>query len=605
MRHYLLPTIIWLITTLLPADICAQPAIPREGLKAEMAGRWEEALEVYKSTLEGDPDSVELWLRISDIHASLGRPEEASAALAVAATLSPMNPRIHFRLAQAYSTSDQPELAFEAVERAVELEPDNVVYLEARAQIANWIGRSDVAARTYERILKISPEEDAILLSYARSSAWSGHTDKAAEAYKEYLDDHPEAEKVYIEHVKVESWRGNYAESLSILGHYRDTFGESREYRGEMGRILAWADRPREAMKLIVPLLDENPNDYDVNYSWTIALKNDRRPAEALESLKKLTELRPDSKETEDVRRVVLTPLRPDVTFAASVYTDSDDLDRYHGSIIAGFSPQPETRVTAGFETDRLKADTGTGFDTLDGDKHARHDRGWVGIEHIVSPEVAVDGHIGAAEAEGESRFIYGAGIEYRPWDELKLRVETDYGFYVISPRALDLGVRRSSNHFSADWEPDLTHTIILGLGYNDFSDGNDSWEVIAAPRRSVLRREKINLDVGVRGTWEGFEKQLDNGYYDPELYQSYMVTVLAYWKISDDDGVSVALDLGVVKDDAMDNFEFGSGVSVEATFGLYRDVMLRVGGSIFNNQRTQGGAFEAYEGHIALTFRF
>ena len=83
------------------------------------------------------------------------------------------------------------------------------------------------------------------------------------------------------------------------------------------------------------------------------------------------------------------------------------------------------------------------------------------------------------------------------------------------------------------------------------------------------------------------------------------MITNLAYWKISDDDGVSVAFDLGVVKDEEMDDFRFGWGMSAEAVFGLYRDVTLKVGGSIFNNQRTEGGAFNAYAGHAALTCRF
>ena len=59
-------------------------------------------------------------------------------------------------------------------------------------------------------------------------------------------------------------------------------------------------------------------------------------------------------------------------------------------------------------------------------------------------------------------------------------------------------------------------------------------------------------------GTWFGFDEELDNGYYDPDLYQSYMATGLAYWKISDDDGITVATDLGAVKDDDMDDFDFG-----------------------------------------------
>jgi tetratricopeptide (TPR) repeat protein len=588
-----------------PAGASALPAVPPDGLKAEMAGQWEEAIEVYRGILDGDPDRVDLWLRISDIEASLGNHEKSAEALAEAAGLRPHDPKIHSRLTQAYSANDQPELALEAIDRAIDLDPDNIDYLKVRAVLANWIGRSDVAADTYMQLLKKTPEDDALLLNYARASAWSGHTDQAAVAYEEYLTDHPNEKEVYIEQVKVESWRGNYAGSISVLGHYQESFGESNEYRREKARVLAWAGRPTEAMELILPLLEEDPDDYDVNYSRTIALNNDYRPAEAVESLQKLVQLKPESEETRDIQRIVETPLRPDITFAGSAYSDSDDLDRYHGSIIAGFSPQPETRILAGIETDHLEADDGTGFETTEGDEKERHDRGWVGVEHVISPEVSVDGHIGVAETEGDNRFIYAAGIEYRPKDNLKFRAETDYGFYVISPRTLDLGIRRSSNQLWATWEPDLLHTVVGGVGYIDLSDDNESWEAVVAPRRAVVRREKINLDLGVRATWYGFDEQFDNGYYDPEFYQSYMATGLAYWKISDDDGVSLALDLGAVKDDEMSGFEFGWGTSVEGVFGLYRDVMLRVGGSFYNSYRTEGGDFEAFEGHIALTFRF
>ena len=605
MRICLLFAIIWFSCMLFPAGALAQPAVPPAGLKAEMAGHWEEAIEAYKTKLDSEPGRVDLWLRIADIEAHLGNPEKSAEALAEVARLSPDDASIHFRLSQAYSANNQPELALEAIDRAIELDPDNIDYLKARAQLANWIGRSDIASDTYAQLLEKTPEDDALLLDYARASAWSGHTDRAASAYAEYLANHPDDKEVYIEQVKVEAWRGNYPGSMSILTHYYEAFGESKDYRREKARVLAWAGRPTEAMELILPLLEEDPDDYEVNYTRTIALNNDYQPAEAVESLQLLVQLKPESEETRDIQRVVETPLRPDITFAGSAYSDSDDLDRYHGSIVAGFSPQPETRILGGIETDHLEADSGTGFEKIDGDEEARHDRGWVGIEHVISPEVSVDGHIGVAETEGDNRLIGGAGIEYRPQDNLKFRAETDYGFYVISPRTLDLGIRRSSNHIWANWEPDLLHTVVAGLGYNDFSDDNESWEAVVAPRRAVLHREKINLDLGVRGTWYGFDEQFDNGYYDPEFYQSYMGTGLVYWKISDDDGISLALDLGVVKDDQMSGFRFGWGTSVEGVFGLYRDIMLRVGGSFYNSYRTDGGDFEAIAGHIALTVRF
>ncbi len=603
MKTHIVFALIFLICLSAPAS--AQLAVPPEGLKAEMAGQWEKAVRVYKDVLKHEPERVDLLLRISDIEARLGNPEKAAAALAEAARLAPDDAEIHIRLSHAYAVNDRPELALAAVERALEIEPDNLEYLRTRARLANWTGDSETAAESYNRILVLSPGDDSTLLDYARSSAWSGHTDDAASAYREYLDGNPEREDVYIEYAKVEAWRGNYVGSLSVLGHYQEEFGESIDYRREKARVLAWARRPTEAMELISPLLEMDPDDYEVNYSHTIALYHANRPSEAVESLEILSRLRPDSEETEDIHRFVLTPLRTQITVAGSFYTDSDDLDRYHGSVIAETSPRPEVRLAAGIEIDHLEADKGSGFDRISGGETAQHKSIWVGITNVASTDVTLDGHVGVADAESDEKFIFGAGLDYHPVDNVNLRLETDYGFYVISPRTLDLGIRRSHNRAQLDWEPDLEHTVILALGYSHFSDDNDSWEVIAAPRRAVLRREKINLDIGVRGTWYGFEEQLDNGYYDPDLYQSYMLTNLAYWKISDDDGVSVALDMGFVKDDEMDDFRFGWGLSVEGIFGLYRDVMLRVGASLFNNQRTAGGAFEAYEVHAALTCRF
>ncbi|MBI4830649.1 MAG: hypothetical protein HY801_03655 [Candidatus Lindowbacteria bacterium] len=167
------------------------------------------------------------------------------------------------------------------------------------------------------------------------------------------------------------------------------------------------------------------------------------------------------------------------------------------------------------------------------------------------------------------------------------------------------MGIRRGANRLLSVWEPDLLHTVVAEIGYDSFTDDNNRWGVTVAPCRSVLRSEKFNVDLGVRGDWYGFEDDLDHGYYDPELYQSYMVTGFGYWKISDDDGVSVAVDIGTVKDDSMDDFRVGWGTNVEGTFGLYRDVMLKVGGGTAQNSRQEGGAFRAYSVYAALTFRF
>jgi tetratricopeptide (TPR) repeat protein len=576
-----------------------------EGLKAEMAGEWDKAIEVYKAVLTQDPQRIDLWLRVSDIEASRGNHKEAAAAVKRAADLAPGDAKLYFRLSQAYSVAGQPELALEAVERSVEFEPNNVEYLKARAETANWLGKSAIAAESYEQIMALAPNDDSALLNFARSSAWSGRLDKAVCAYKRYVEKHPEDKDAYIEYAKTEAWRGDYHASLKILEDYRKKFGETKEYLQQKARVLAWARRPTKAIELITPLLVDEPDNYEVNYSRTIALHYDNRPREAVESLDKLSQLRPDSEETKDIRRFVLTPLRSNVSLTSQFYSDSDDLDRFHNSIRGVYVLQPETQLEVGAQTDYLHADRGSGLENIDGSEHAWHHRGWVGFDHRFSPEVDVDGYLGVADAEDKTRPAYGVGLDYQPLDNLYLRAARDYDFYVISPRSVSLGVRRGANRLLSVWEPHLLCTVVTELGYDDFSDDNNRWGATLAPRRSVLRSENFNIDLGVRGDWYGFEDDFDHGYYDPELYQSYMATGFGYWKISDDDGVSVALDAGAIKDDTMDNFRFGWGTNVEGTFGLYRDVMLKLGGGVSRNSRQEGGAFRAFNVYAALTFRF
>lgn len=604
-KVYLSFAVFLLIFQISLAQSIAQSPLPPEGLKAEMAEEWEKAIEVYRSILKQEPDRIDLWLRISDIEAHLGNLQEAAATLKVAAQLAPSNANIHFRLSQAYSAANQPNLALSAIERSIELEPENLKYLKAHAQLANWVGKSEIAAGSYEKILSLSPDDDSALLNFARSSLWSGLLDKAAAAYQRYLGKYPEKKEVYIEHAKTETWRGNYSTSLGSLEKYRQKFGESKDYLQEKARVLAWARRPSKAMELILPLLEDDPDNYEVNHLRTIALHYANRPRDAVESLAKLRQLRPNSQETEDTKCFVMNPLRPSVTFTSRFYTDSDDLDHSNSSIKGIYSLRPETFLEAGAETDSLHSKEGSGLDPIDGGEHAWHRRAWLAIKHRFSPKIAFDSYLGGAVAEGKNRPTYGIGLDFQPLDNLNLRLERDSGFYVISPRTVSLGIERSRNDLRAYWEFDLLNAVILDLGYDTFSDDNRRWEVVLSPRRSILRSRKFNLDCGLRGWWFSFDKDLDNGYYDPKFYQSYMVTGFGYWKISDNEGVSVVLDLGILKDSDMGRFHIGWGGNVEGSVELYRDIMLKIGGGIIHNLRQETAAFRAYTAHIMLTMYF
>ncbi len=577
-----------------------------EGVEAETAGRRADALKTYRDVVEHEPERLDVWLRIADIEWARGNASLAAEALEGAVRVSPDDSGLYFRLTRAYAVAKNPVKAFSAIEKAVELAPENIEYLRARAQIANWNGHPEIAVDSYKRILEMSPDDYSALLNKARAELWSGELDEAVSDYKEYLKNHPEKKDVIIEYVSAEAWRGNYPVALETLEEYREKFGETKDYRKSRARVLAWAARPAGAMELIGPLLREDPDDYEVNFSRTVAFHHANRPVETLESLGTVERLRPDSLETRGLRLFVKTPLRSSISLGLRFYSDSDDLRIFHASLEGNYLAKLETRLLAGVETDYLRADTGSGLENINGDEDASHSRAWIGLYHRFSPKLSANINVGGSVAEEKWKIpTYSLDIDLKMRDNLSFSFKRDYGYYVISPRAVSLKIKRGLNRLSLYWEPTLRYTVVALVEYDTLSDDNNRWEGIFAPRRSFLRTEKLNLDLGVRGWWFGFEDDLNHGYYDPELYQSYMVTGFGYWKFNDNNGLSIMGAAGVLKDDTMDDFRFGWSADVEGTFGIYQDWLMKLRGSAIQNERQAGGTFEAYAVQLLLTRRF
>lgn len=574
------------------------------GFKAEMEGQFEKALSIYKSIVEKNPERRDLWVRISDIHARMGNAMAAAGALHEAEKLSSNDAALSYRLSQAYAAANQPGPALAAIERAVELDPARAEYLDARGKLATWNGQYAIAADSYERVLKLTPDNDAALLNLARVASWSGALSKADKHYRMYLKKHPEDGDALIERVKIKTWMGNYPVALSLLETYHKAFGETRDSLREKARVLAWANRPQRASAIILPQLETTPDDYALNYSHTLALFYAKKYSEAVESLKTIRKLGPDVKQTEDIEKFVMTPLRSHVDIGFNFYHDSDSLDIYSWFLSGTYALKPETRLEARIDMDYLRADEGSGLENIDGDESTWHRSGRIGIMHRFTDKIAADGYFGWAYAENSDNVIYGIGTEIRPRDELLFRLSREYGYSLDSARTASLGIKRGINRLSMQWEPDLRYPIVATLGYDTLSDDNERWEVMVAPRRMIMRSQTLNLDIGVNAWRFGYDKDPNHGYYAPKLYQRYSLANFLYWKINDNNGVSVTGGIGIHKDDSMDGFRMTYDASFDGTFGIYSDWMLKVRGGITHNLR-RGEAFEAYTLGASLTRRF
>ena len=502
-----------------------------KGLRAEASQNWPEAVRVFKVLLEKNPQRYDLWLRISDIEAVRGNTPETIAALEKAARLKDDDANLRQRLSQAYAIANNPVAALQEIDRALALSPDNISYLQAQAQLAGWAQKPEAALDAYNRLLKLRPRDAPALLSRARTHTWLGHLDDSANDYQKYLAANPQNKEARLEYARVETWRGNLSESLKQVEAYEKEFGADHDSDELKARALAWASRPTAAEQLASDLIATKPNDYNLNVTRTLALANGNRTREAFVSLGRVIILRPDDRETKSVSDFVRTPLRSFVAPSVGFYGDSDGLHITSPSLNFAYVENLKTRFTGNVEANFLQARAGSGLEAVSGAREIRQIRGQFGVQHRFTPRFLGEFALGAADAQtGGSTVTLHAGFQARPVDRLRLQFDFDRGFYVISPRAVSLGIKRTHANLHASWQPQPDVFIDTDVSYGHFSDGNNRYEINFAPRRAFLRREKLNLDLGLRGWWYGFSQDLNNGYYDPRHGQSYLATSFWTW---------------------------------------------------------------------------
>lgn len=584
----------------------ADAGLPENGFRAEQEGRWEDAVAIYRDALRADQGQLEIWLRLADIHARLKQADQTADALAHASTLRPDDAALWQKLSQARAVANDQEGAYSAIVRAVELAPDNVDYLRAQAQLALWAKHNAVALASYRKLLVLAPQDPAAWLGLARVNAWDGQTDDAVAEYRAYLEQQPDDKAVWLELVKVEGWRGNYPGALQDLDHYRSRFGDDRESLAQRARALAWLGQSARAIAIAQPLLDASPGDPEVLTTHLIASNQANRTEEALADLKAIEAARPDSNENRTLRRYLLTPLRSFVRLGLNYSSDSSDLHIFPVTLDGELALNPRTRLLAGLESQRLDGSLGSGLENTNGGTSADYRRFWGGIKHRFTPAVAGELRLGSANADGNHAFTeYRAALDLRPSDDWTLRPEVERTLHAVSPRAVSLHVERETARLLAHWTPSPRYVVDATFSRDSFSDGNSRWEVVLAPRRVILRTQRLNMDVGLSGTWSGFDKNLENGYYDPTHFQRYALTSFLYWKLSDDDGISLALSLGGQKDDSMADFKMGGDAVVQWHKGISRDWYLQAYAALLHNVQVPSGAYRSNNVGIVLTRRF
>ncbi len=262
--------------------------------------------------------------------------------------------------------------------------------------------------------------------------------------------------------------------------------------------------------------------------------------------------------------------------------------------------------VSAGGAAEHIRALSNSAFAPIQGGSFMARGSGWAGAQARLDFGTIASARIGASETGRGSALIWQFAADSRLSDELRVQLSNARDFQTVSPRSLSLGITRIDTEAQVTYTPDLLWTGVGLVRDAEFSDGNRLLRAYMAPRRAVLRTQDWNLDLGVSGNWYGYSIQPPlNGYYAPAFYQQYAATAYGYYKMSQEDGVSLILSLGAHKDDSMTSFKFTAGIYTEATFGLLSDWMWKLRGGYTNNGSTAGRNYSAETVGLTVVRRF
>lgn len=551
--------------------LAQEPAVPAAGLAAEAAGDLDAAIAVYAEAARAG-GRADLWVRISRIEA----------------------------------TRDDPRAALEAIERAVELEPADVEHLRARAELAAWAGDYERAADSHRRIGELTGEP-AAELGLARIAAWQGRTAVSIRHYREYLRRQPADSVAAIELARQETWRGDARAALAVLEGYRERFGETVDYRVERSRALVTGNRPRAAIEILEPLVAERPGDYEARLVLTLALSDAGRRRDAVGSADELERIDAANPRTAEVRAYVTAPIRSFVRPRYEFYDDSDEVRHDLYGIEVGVELSPDSKLVGQGSGTRVRSEPGSGLAPLSGDATVHERAADAGIVVGLGGSGEVEARLGGAwiDDDGPELFTWLAALRLTPSDAVGIALSSGRDFFDVSARALDLGIERTAGRVQLRWSPAIGWTVDASSSREWYSDDNGRWEARLAVSDGVLRRQLVNVDLGVASRWLWFDDNTDSGYYDPARYEQHLGVVSTYWKLGDQSGLSARGAIGAFRDDEIEDFERSAELAAEATFGITTDWSLVARAAYLDNVRSVTGAFSATGAGLYLTRRF
>jgi tetratricopeptide (TPR) repeat protein len=484
--------------------------------RAWAAGDVATAERLYSARLAADSNDVRALHRVALARAWNGRYDEALALLDRALRLDPGDAETQVDRARVLAWKGDPAAGARALEPLLEREPGYLPALQARAQFLSWAGDFDASLRTYGRILEIAPGDRAVGLDRARVLSWASRFGASQSAYDSLLRRNPNDRDALLGLAQVLSWAGRLDSAEVVYRRLLAINSGDVEGMNGLARTAAWRGRLLDAERRWRQALARHPDDAGALVGLSQTLRWQGRDAAALDAARRALRAAPTDRDARTELQWALLPTRPRVAPAVSYESDSDGNRISTLSAGAAFRPDPRVELRADAY---LRDARQEGATVRDGTSRG----GALTLRTQLEPGWTLTGGAGVTgsdRAGDEARASWRGAISTP--GRYPLTATVAYAHTPLDATALliDRVVDVDELTLSAQLVPAQGWVVSAGGGGADFHGGVSG----ETNRRkngnlAVTRRFARFFTLGAAGRSFGFDRDLSDGYFDPDLY--------------------------------------------------------------------------------------
>ena len=555
----------------------ADPAVGAADDRADEAwSRGDIALasRLYRDRLAANPEDGTAMLRVALMQAW---EEQYDVALELLDDLIGQQPS-HFdaRLARARVrawSGDIPAAQAEVAE-VLAVQPDNAEALEAFALFQAWSGQFDEALTSYDELLAIAPGRNSARLQQAQAFAWTAKFEASRAAYDALLARDPDDIEARLGLAGMLSLSDDFAGALAQYEEVLARAPDEMRARTGKGKTLAWAGRLLESEQAAFRAVEADRSSAEAWSGLGQVYRWQGRDAAAREALETAAELAPTNTLIRDQLRSVnlaLSPLaRPTVIYE----NDSDGNTMVTTLLATGWHVIPRLEVRAEGYLKRLEQTTGFGALQLNAQGVT------VSGRYELEPGWSLSAGLGGSRSNGTgdpSNLEYQLGVKTPERNRFGGALNIVSTGLTETAALAERGVRGTEVLLAGRWTQPLGWRVdgTVGVGAFEGTESNGRRSVSISASRRVGRL--FSLGASLRAF--SFEKDLNDGYFDPDFYGIGEITShWLYWRAPWTFLVEFAPGVQQVGKGREASLSFRSNVRAAYGFGPGREISLSFG---------------------------